>query len=164
MHEQWVEIEDFPRYSVSDEGNVRNDQSGHILAKNFNQQGIAYVGLFLDGAQFKRSVALLVAKAFLGTPANENFDTPIHLDGDRSNNKAENLMWRPYWFAIKYHRQFDPDAPKGFQVPIIETGSGRKFDNAMHAATTFGILIEEITYSIVNESYCFPSYLYFKEA
>ncbi len=163
MNQVWETIEEFPRYSVSNYGEVRNDVSGHILAQSTNQQGIKYVGMFADGKQFKRSVTPLVAKAFLGDPINENFDTPIHLDGDKRNNNADNLMWRPYWFAIKYMRQFEPDAPKGYLVPIVDVDSGRKFPNAMAAATTYGLLVEEITYAIVNNEWCFPTYQYFRE-
>ena len=66
---------------------------------------MVFVGLFRDQEQYKRSVALLVAKAFLKQPS-EFFDTPINLNGDRLDNQVINLMWRPRWFAIKYNRQF----------------------------------------------------------
>jgi hypothetical protein len=104
--EVWRQIYEFPGYSVSNMGRVRNDETGRIMALSRNQYGIVNVGLVLGRKQYKRSVALLVADAFLPTWESEVFTSPIHLNGDRSDCRAENLMWRPRWFAAKYHRQF----------------------------------------------------------
>src|SRR5690348_13611375 len=104
--EVWRQIYEFPAYSVSNMGRVRNDDTGRIMAMSRNQFGIVNVGLVVGRKQYKRSVALLVAEAFLPTWESEVFTSPIHLNGDREDCRAENLMWRPRWFAIKYHRQF----------------------------------------------------------
>lgn len=161
--EHWEVIEGFPIYSISDHGRVRNDNTGKILSKHSNQQGIVAVGLFDGAEQHKRSVTLLVAHAFLDEPSNPLFDTPINVDGDRLNNHVDNLMWRPRWFAGRYHRQFKPGQPKGFDAPVVDMDSGIKYQNSLSAATTFGLLNAEVAYSVINGSYCFPTYQYFRE-
>src|SRR3954463_11128186 len=119
-------IDGFPGYSISSYGRVRNDETDRILALTRNQHGVVQVGLMRDGLQYKRGVALLVARAFLDPPAIETFDTPINLDGDRCNNHIDNLMWRPRWFAVKFHQQFDGHIPK-INEPIQEIHTGLRF-------------------------------------
>lgn len=158
---QWRPIEDFPGYSVSNFGRVRNDDTDRILALQRNQHGVINVGLVRDGRQYKRSVALLVCQTWL-TETMEAFDTPIHLDGDPGNNHIDNLMWRPRWFAVKYARQFsDPRIPH-IREQIQEITTGFRFNNSMHAATTFGLLDEEIKKSLMHRTYVWPTYQRFR--
>lgn len=163
MSEEWREIEEFPGYSVSDHGRVRNNSfEGRVMGQSRNQQGLMKVGLYQDGQQHIRSVALLVAKAFLPEHNNPNFNTPINIDGDRSNNHVDNLMWRPRWFAIKYHQQFRDDRLKGYIVPIEEMTTGERFKNSMDAATKYGILAQEIVIADINRTHVFPTYQMFR--
>lgn len=157
---QWREIEEFPGYSVSSHGQIRNDETGRILALQRNQHGVVNVGLVRDGAQFKRSVALLVCEAFLDERL-ENFDTPIHLDGDHMNNHIDNLMWRPRWFAVKYQRQFRNPRPS-IPEQIQEISTGWRYNDSWHAATTFGLLDREIKASIIARTYVWPTYQRFR--
>jgi hypothetical protein len=161
--EVWLPLTSFPGYSVSDEGRVRNDHTGRILALMRNQHGVIHVGLSRDLVQHKRSVAVLVASAFCPKLAQhrEAFDTPINLDGDRSNNRASNLMWRPKWFAVKYFRQFNEEL-RGFDCPIVEVISGMQFENSWQAATMFGLLDREILVATMNRTYVWPTYQKFR--
>jgi len=160
--DRWKEIEEFPGYSVSHQGYIRNDHTGRIMAMTRNQQGIVQVGLSREGEQYKRSVTLLVAHAFLDPPSNPNFDTPINLDGDRMNNNVDNLMWRPRWFAIRYHQQFKDPVHQGFMVPIVNLADGIVYPNAISASVEFGLLAKDITQAIVNRTYVFPTYQEFR--
>lgn len=157
---QWREIEDFPGYSVSNLGRVRNDDTGRVLALQRNQHGVINVGLVRDGQQHKRSVAVLVAEAWLPETI-EAFDTPIHLDGDLSNNHIDNLMWRPRWFAVKYHQQFKAPEPS-IREQIQDVESGYRYNNSMHAATTYGLLDAEIKQAIIERTYVWPTYQRFR--
>lgn len=157
----WREIDEFPDYSVSNEGQVSNNRTGRILALTRNQHGIVQVGLTKDLLQYKRSVTLLVARAFLDPPAILTFTTPINLDGDRTNNHIENLMWRPKWFAIRYHKQFNNER-RGFREPIMETHTGEKFKNSWQAATKYGLLDREILIATLNRTYVWPTYQQFR--
>lgn len=144
--QDWKEISEFPGYSVNSEGVVRNDRRDSVLARRINQQGIVYVGLVRDGAQYNRGVALIVAEAFLAAPPNEYFNTPIYLDDDRLNITASNLMWRPKWFAMRYHRQFLHKAPPGMRpdVPVEEVATQEQFSDVWFPVMKFGLMWIEV--------------------
>lgn len=156
----WIELDEFPGYSVSDQGEVRNDDSGRVLTPTLNQNNVAQVGLMRNKVQYKRGVALLVANAFL-EPPNEAFNTPINLNGDRLDNRVDNLMWRPRWFAITYHRQFDNDL-RGFRKPVIEIKTGETFDTSWDAAIKYGLIDREIMMAALNRTYVWPTYQEFR--
>jgi len=97
-----------------------------------------YVGLVKDGEQYNRTVARLVADAFLPKPSFKTFDTPINLDGDRTHLEVTNLVLRPRWFAVKYRQQFKVQWSE--DNPVVDIESGVKYTNSMHAATSCGLL------------------------
>lgn len=157
----WEPIPDFPGYSVSREGQIMNEDTGRIMALTRNQHGILQVGLMRNGVQCKRGVALLVARAFLPPPVPETFDTVINLDGDRSNCHELNLMWRPRWFAVKYHRQFF-NGQRGFDQPIQDIHTGVRYKNSWEAAIRHGLLDREILIATLNRTYVWPTYQEFR--
>lgn len=159
---KWRVIPEFPGYSVSDQGLVRNDDCDRILTPTPNQHNVVQVGLMQGGVQYKRGVALLVAKAFLPDPIADSFNTPINLNGDRFVNHADNLKWRPRWFAIKYHRQFFVQERQGFGEPIVDVESGEEFPTSWEAAITYGLLDREIFIATVNRTYVWPTYQRFR--
>jgi NUMOD4 motif len=161
--ELWKTIPEFPRYSVSDEGRVCNSKTGRIMRLESNQSHVVMVGLMGDdGIQYRRSVPLLVAKAFLPQEL-EAFDTPICLDGDRENNALSNLAWRPRWFAIQYNRQFTVD--RWFEPinrPIMDIGTGEVLPNSLEVCKRFGLLERDLVLSILNVSYVWPTFQQFE--
>jgi hypothetical protein len=56
----WKTIEGFERYEISDEGEVRNIETGRVL-KTYLDRGRAKVGLMWNGKQYAREVAKLMA-------------------------------------------------------------------------------------------------------
>lgn len=162
--EHWRHIPTFSRYSVSDLGRVRNDTTDRIMRLTRNSHGVYQVGLRQGHGQKKRSVPLLVASAFVEKPGftgREQFNTPIHLDGSRSNNRADNLMWRPHWFAVKYSQQFNgPIIDEMY--PIIELKTQERFVNAFSAAISFGLLQMEIIDAIIKRTYVWPTFQEFR--
>lgn len=161
MEEYWKAIEDFPGYSISSFGRVRADKSGRILVLSENQFGLLQVGMMRDGEQRHRSVPLLVAKAFIPSPAGA-FDTPINLDGDRFNNSITNLVWRPRWFAIKYNRQFRYPYEHSILAPIEDVKTGQVSENSFECAKRYGLLEQDLVLSIVNRTYVWPTYQEFR--
>jgi len=159
---EWRQIEEFPNYSVSDSGKVRNDKTDRIMALQVNQRGIVYVGLVKNIAdQYKRSVALLVAEAFMEPHEPPTFNTVIHLDGDFTNCSVGNLMWRPRWFAVKYHRQFRPfdDSPHpAISSRVQDRRTGVIYKDSMDAATRCGLLDKEIFSAWIKHTYVWPTY------
>lgn len=158
---QWREIVGFPGYSVSDSGLVRNDVTDRVLIQTPNTRGIPIVGLMDRGVQYKRSVAVLVASAFVTAARSVEFDTPMHLDGDRFNNHADNLVWRPRWFAVKYAQQFQI-GPQGYGRKIEDIKTGEIFETSWHAAVKYGLLEREIVFSIMRQTYVIPTYQTFR--
>lgn len=156
--EEWVELEEFPGYAISNHGRVQNINSELIKTPTLNQQGIPNVNLILDHQQYRRSVTLLVAKTFLPPPEMESFDTPINLDGDRMNNHVDNLMWRPRWFALKYHAQYKKPVAYGFTGAIELIDTGEIFDNVRTLCMTYGLLEKEVILAAQNKIPVFPGF------
>lgn len=166
----WLEIPDFPGYSVSDSGLVRNENDGRILARGVNQSGLAYVCLYRRKQQYKKGLALLVADAFLNRPTyvhhRETFTTPINLDGNRLNNDVSNLMWRPRWFAFKFHAQFHS---VWCTREIEEVETERLFLGTKPIATEFGLIGTHVQVAAINftehrsrNDWVFPTGQYFR--
>lgn len=57
------------KYSVSNKGNVFNNESKKMLKQSFYANGYLGVNLYLNGKQNKRRVHRLVAEAFIGKPS-----------------------------------------------------------------------------------------------
>lgn len=158
---EWQEIGSFPGYSVSEIGTIRNDNTDRIMALTVNQRGVVNVGLVRNGIQYKRAVSILVAKAFLPPARNELFDSAINLDGDRTNNHVENLLWRPRWFATKYFQQFRC-TPNLRPLRVEEINTRQKFETTWLAAITYGLLDLDVRRSAVEEGEVWPTYQRFR--
>jgi hypothetical protein len=162
MHVEWAKIPMFPNYSVSSEGVVRNEDTDREMVVHRNQRGIAYVSLTKNKVQYKRSLAILVAEAFLSRPSFA-FDTPINLNGDRLDCTADNLMWRPRWFATKYFQQFMYGSVGSIQLPVQIVETEEIFEGgSFHAATTLGLLDREIAISAMTKNYVWPINKHFR--
>lgn len=157
---EWINLADlgFPDYAVSTLGTVRNERTGRDMHPSTNQSGAYKIGMMHAtlNKQVTLSVAPIVAHAFLEPPTNERFNTPINVNGVRGDNRACNLMWRPRWFAIKYHKQFLNDL-RGFSVPIYEIHTNEQFETSWEAAIKYGLLDREIAIATLNRTYVFPT-------
>jgi hypothetical protein len=160
MTEHWKEIPAFPGYSISDYGRVRAEKSGRILRQFQNNFEVCCIGMMQDGEQKHRSVALLVASAFIPRPS-EPFDTPINLNGLRIDNNVDNLVWRPRWFAIKYNRQFKYPYENPIVAPVENVETGEVFENSWDCSKQHGLLEEDLVLSILNRTFVWPTYQQF---
>jgi hypothetical protein len=158
---EWVEVEGFPGYSVNPLGEVRKDSTGRVLHTRLNQYGVPYVGLMRNWKQCIRSLPKLVATAFIPRP-NEIFDTPINLNGDRTDCRVDNLMWRPRWYAVYYANQFRDRYDNPINAPVVEIETGEEFDDSLSAACRFGLLEREVVLSILNRTLTWPTYQQFE--
>lgn len=77
-------------YSISNDGQVRNDKTNKILSQS-TQQDYKHVTLNIDGKAKRMKVHRLVAQTFLENPENKPYVN--HKDGNRSNNDVSNLEW-----------------------------------------------------------------------
>lgn len=89
MIEHWKPIND--RYEVSDLGRVRNFKTGHLITDIDHGNGYRYVTFVVDGKHRNYYVHRLVAEAFL--PRSAGRDVVDHLNFNRADNRAENLIW-----------------------------------------------------------------------
>lgn len=161
--ENWVDVEGFPGYSVNPLGQVRKDSSGRILQVRLNQYGVPYVGLMRNWKQCIRSLPRLVATAFVPQP-NQIFDTPINLDGDRTNCHVDNLLWRPRWYAVYYNNQFEDRYDNPIHTRIREVETGEEFPDSLSAGCRFGVLEREVVLSILNNTLTWPTFQQFELA
>jgi len=166
MTERWAEVPDFPFYKVSNYGQVRRNDRENSVGVHLNQQGIAYVSLMggpQNDVQYHRGLARLVASAFVPQDR-EAFDTVINLDGDRLNCVADNLEWRPRWFAIQYHMQFKDRFHNPIESPLRDMSTGDVYDNSWDVVTTFGLLEKDVVLSVDNYTVCWPTFKRFQYA
>lgn len=155
--DDWIAIRGFSSYSVSPMGDIRNEDTGKLLRPKTAQNGQAFVGLMRRGEQRQRSIALIVAQTFLPRPPTEYFDTPINLDGDRFNNRADNLAWRPRWFAIKYNHQFRRVYQNRIENPLRDD-EGQEYRDSFEAAVKNGLLENELVLGVLNRAPVWPTY------
>jgi hypothetical protein len=97
---EWRVCRGHENYLVSNDGQVRRvlrdkrhrcGDLGRILRPS-SAQGYWHVILVKDGQRFSRSIHRLVAIAFIGEPPSPHHQV-AHWDGDRQNNRVENLRW-----------------------------------------------------------------------
>lgn len=83
------------QYEISNKGNVRNFKTNKILQPEVSNCGYLRVGMYYvkDGKRYHihGSVHRLVALAFIPNP--DNLPQVNHKDGDKTNNKVNNLEW-----------------------------------------------------------------------
>lgn len=87
------------RWSVNEEGQVRNDETGKFL-KGTILHTYRYINFRWNGKQKNKSIHRLVAEAFLPNP--DNLPCVHHIDGDRLNNRLDNLEWVSEQENVKY--------------------------------------------------------------
>lgn len=155
MQDEWIEFEKYPGYFINKEGLIRNN-SGRIMKRGLLQNGAPAVSLYVDGSYIRRQVSTFMSETWMDPRPYPHFDTPIHLDGDRNNCHVDNLVWRPRWFAIQYHKECSepkfPDWDGSFR--LVETDE--VFHNPLECSKRHGFLQGDILLSLANDRPLFP--------
>ena len=109
--EKWRPIEGYNgKYLVSSLGRVKSlkHANARLLTPFMNNKGYDRVCLCQFGEAHHFLVSRLVAQAFCPNPDPEICNTVDHIDGDTSNNRADNLRWmsqkdntRAYFEGVK---------------------------------------------------------------
>lgn len=95
LKERWVASLSFPNIYVSDLGRVRSEKR---VLKPFFSRRCWCVSIWREGRSHTRSVAALVAEAFLRLPnvlAAGRTHKILHTNGDRADCRAKNLLVVP---------------------------------------------------------------------
>lgn len=130
-------IERFPNYSVSFDGTIINNKTNRILKPSIDSDGQYRVNLSQGFGRRPKTVKVhrIVAEAFCYHP--NGYSNVIHIDGNRSNNRADNLIWTR--------------AVTGTKVQVVETRE--IFDSLHECAAFFGVGPERVLRCLQNPRY-----------
>lgn len=137
--EVWKDIPWFEGlYQASTDGRIRSVEGKMTSSKRFKERhwksrilktrGKAVSGyrvsLWKDGKPYDRLVARMVALTFLGEPPDGY--TVNHIDGDKFNNKVENLEWVTLQDNIKH--QFANGLNRSATPTSLLDADGNRYD------------------------------------
>jgi hypothetical protein len=83
-------IKGFEWYSCDNLGNIYG-KNNKLLTPYKGNHGYAVYGLFLNGVQTKKNGHRLIAEAFIPNPQNK--PCVNHINGNKLDNRIENLEW-----------------------------------------------------------------------
>jgi hypothetical protein len=154
--EEWKIIPEFRDYEISNLGRVWNRIRDREVFPNPNNWG--YLKVSFTPARLTRTVASLVAEAFV-EPEDDLSDCVVILDGDFTNCRADNLVWRPRQFAWRYARQLKTQQPLHMRnLPVINTDTHVRYDSVIDCGIAEGMLFEDIWESTYLGRRPYPSH------
>lgn len=162
IEEEWRRVIAFSRYEASNLGVIRFAKTGRELHPTKNQHGLLKVNLTQNGEYYTRAVNHIVAKLYIDPPRRDDFISIIHLDGNKSNCRADNLQWRPRYFAVRYHLQFGTPFYRKTKMKVEDITTGVKYDSIQDAVVQNGLLLNEILMSVHERTYVWPTYQEFR--
>lgn len=163
MEEEWRSIASLAgKYEVSNLGRVRNTNTKHIRKPFVNQGGYHIINFWiLEPKKCQRAflVSRLVALAFLGTPDFMNYEVN-HRDGDKSNNKVDNLEWvdRRHNMLHRIYVLHEINCPCAHPKKTQCLETGEVFLSRQHAAKSVGVTQAAISYCVDNPKYTVGGY------
>ena len=133
----WKQIPDFPNYSISDTGEVKNNQRNQLLSIAYNQRGYAIVQLWKNGKGYMKRVHRLVLEAF--NPIQNSKDYEVnHKDCNIKNNNLNNLEWCTSQENIHYRDKLEHTRKRKVKV-TYPNGNIEIYDSVTKCAEHFGI-------------------------
>jgi len=154
VKEIWQPVEEAPGYYVSNHGNVRKALD-YNMATGRLPDGTRTVSMTVDKKQQVFVLRRVVAAAFCDIP-DEHSDTVVHLDGDQNNCHADNLVWRPRWFAWRYTRQFRLATLDRWEIPVVNVVTGDMSPSVVAAGMIDGTLWADVYRSVIEGVQIYP--------
>jgi len=84
-------IKEFPKYSITKKGEVYSHYRNRNMTPKLKNTGYLVVNLRKNNKPYQKRIHRLVAGAYLPNP--NNYKVVNHIDGNKRNNKLENLEW-----------------------------------------------------------------------
>lgn len=139
--ERWEKVKDFPNYSVSSLGKVRNDKTNTLKTFQVDKDGYFRLELYYGKKRRKTGVHRLVAEAFI---PNKNKKPQVnHIDGNKQNNSVKNLEWATVGENNLHCRRILQKGIKATPIICIETKEC--FSSCKEAAKHYGVSCSSIT-------------------
>ena len=95
--ETYVQVVGYPNYEISNLGNARVTKNNkQIKLKSSIQKTTGYYRVAMrneEGTQKQLSIHRLIALHFIPNAEPDKYNLVDHKDGNRINNKIENLRW-----------------------------------------------------------------------
>lgn len=109
----WKTINKYPKYEVSEYGDVRIIKNKKLLKKSVDSRGYYKVTLINENGRKTLFVHRLVAMEFIQNPS--NLSQVNHIDENKQNNHISNLEWCDIAYNCNYgtRKQRIPEANKG---------------------------------------------------
>lgn len=152
--EQWILIQDFPKYCVSSLGRVQNVTTKSIRSTRPNHQGFPTLVLYKQDSatRYVRQVNMLVAQAFLDEPDHRSMTSVWHINGDLEDCRARNLKWDTRARVMEWNQMWREDGPRLRTPKIMVNKTGRIFENAYEC----GKYVGELETAVVSHIEHFP--------
>ena len=145
----WKPIKGYPHLLVSRDGKVWTTTYNRELGQFLTNRGYKVVKLCKDKTIRSIGVHRLVAEAFIPNP--DNLPCVDHIDGNKLNNKVENLQWISYSDNTRKACIGKDRRPK----PVICIETGKVYKNIKEANKDLHIP-EAVLSAVVRGEY--PSY------
>lgn len=151
--EQWKPIPGFDGYEASNMQRVRSVKSGKIMSLTINGSGYPTVGVTMNKKTFTVLAHRLIALAWIPNPLGK--PQINHINGNRSDNRLENLEWctqseniqhaydigfkKPYKKTEKHLKIIGLVASRPITVKNIATGEPLSFTSMRECAKRFNV-------------------------
>lgn len=139
---KYFPLEDFPGYMACSDGYLINIDNGYVLKGSTKKTG--YKEVILRDQQGEPRYILvhrLIAACFCDK--SPDADEVNHIDGDKSNNRADNLEWTTRGGNLKHAYETglrsDDVSPRGVIAKNIFTGEQLLFTSIYQASKALGI-------------------------
>lgn len=147
-HDEWKDVPGYEGlYQVSDEGRVvgtvRRGSSGNEIKSHIRRDGYRYVVLYKDAKGKNFALHRLVAMAFIPNP--ENKREVNHKNGDKTDNRVENLEWTTPKENTKhaFDSGLNNNRIRKLSKPVIvldrETGTTTRYPSIREASRVLGV-------------------------